>query len=237
LDKPFQFKQFSVNQDRCAMKVGTDGVLLGAWSSIAHDPQSILDIGAGTGLIALQLAQRSFADTIDAIEIDTDAYEQCVSNFENSPWGDRLFCYHASAQEFAVEVDEVYDSIISNPPFFTHPQQTQSESRNQARFEESLPFEHLAAIVKKLLHPKGVFSTVIPFQEKDHFIDLAEGVGLYPARICTVQGTPESPIKRVLLEFTFTNKEPEQTSLVIETERHNYTDSYKKLTKDFYLNL
>ena len=117
--KPFYFKKFSISQDRCAMKVGTDSVLLGAWSSLNHSPKTILDIGSGTGILALILAQRSFAEIIDAIEIEAEAYEQCVHNFESSNWADRLFCYHASLEEFIVEIDESYDLIISNPPFYT----------------------------------------------------------------------------------------------------------------------
>jgi len=119
--KPFQFKQFTVQQDRCAMKIGTDGVLLGAWASIDHSPGSILDIGAGTGIISLMLAQRSEAFQIDAIEIEENAYEQTVDNFEASDWGDRLFCYHAGFDEFVEEMqdEEQYDLIISNPPFYS----------------------------------------------------------------------------------------------------------------------
>ena len=103
------------------MKVGTDGVLLGAWTSLAHDPASILDIGTGTGVIALMLAQRSSAELIDALEIDEDAYEQAVENFENSDWGDRLFCYHAVFDEFVEEMqdEEKYELIVSNPPFYS----------------------------------------------------------------------------------------------------------------------
>ena len=116
-EKPFQFKQFSIFQEKAAMKVGTDGVLLGAWVQLKNNPFSILDIGAGTGLIALMMAQRSDAEVIDAIELNDDAYEQTVENFENSDWGDRLFCYHAYFQEFVAEINDEYDVIISNPPF------------------------------------------------------------------------------------------------------------------------
>ncbi len=117
--KPFKFKQFTVQQDRSAMKIGTDGVLLGAWTNIDHFPETILDIGAGTGVISLMLAQRSEAIQIDAIEIEENAYEQTVENFEASNWGDRLFCYHAGFDEFVEEMqdEEQYDLIISNPPF------------------------------------------------------------------------------------------------------------------------
>ncbi len=117
--KPFVFKQFEIQQDKCAMKIGTDAVLLGSWTSITSNPFSILDIGAGTGVLGLMLAQRSNAELIDAIEIDDDAYEQCVDNFEASPWGDRLFCYHASLEEFVDEIEDSYDLIISNPPFYS----------------------------------------------------------------------------------------------------------------------
>ena len=103
----FKFKQFSVEQDKSAMKVGTDGVLLGAWTPLINNPYNILDIGAGTGLISLMLAQRSYAEQIDAIEIEENAFEECVDNFENSPWGDRLFCYHAGLDEFVEELQEI----------------------------------------------------------------------------------------------------------------------------------
>jgi tRNA1Val (adenine37-N6)-methyltransferase len=143
MSQPFKFKQFTVRQDKCAMKIGTDGVLLGAWTPIPLHTNSILDIGAGTGIIALQMAQRCDAQTIDAIEIDESAHEQCTQNFEESPWADRLFCYHASVQEFASEIDEKYDLIISNPPFYKDTYKTNSLSRDTARFEDALPFEHL----------------------------------------------------------------------------------------------
>ena len=117
--KPFRFKQFTVNQDKCAMKIGTDGVLLGAWASVNNSMHTILDIGTGTGVIALMLAQRSIADTIEAIELDGDAFEQCTDNFEASDWGDRLFCFHAGFDEFVDEYTEeepeeaeLYDLIV-----------------------------------------------------------------------------------------------------------------------------
>ena len=141
--KPFKFKEFTIHQDQCAMKVGTDGVLLGAWASLANQPESILDIGAGTGLIALQLAQRSSAETIDAIELDDAAYEQCVANFEASPWGDRLFCYHAGFDEFVGEMDDKYDLIVSNPPFYAEDVTSGDTSRDTARQNSSLPFDEL----------------------------------------------------------------------------------------------
>jgi tRNA1Val (adenine37-N6)-methyltransferase len=114
----FKFKEFEVKQEDSAMKIGTDGVLLGAWTKIDNSVDSVLDIGSGTGLISLMMAQRSDAELIDAVELDPAAYEESVYNFENSPWGDRLFCYHSSFQEFAQEIEDSYDLIVSNPPFF-----------------------------------------------------------------------------------------------------------------------
>jgi tRNA1Val (adenine37-N6)-methyltransferase len=243
---PFQFKEFSINQDRCAMKIGTDGVLLGAWATIDPNANQILDLGAGTGIIALQLAQRNTYADIDAIEIEDAAFEQCTDNFENSPWADRLFCYHASAQEFATEVDETYDLIVSNPPFYSPSDrkditlaegQEMRGSRKLARFNDALPFEHLIGCVHKLLSKKGVFALILPRKEEESFINLASEAGLFPRRICRVKGNSTSEEKRSLLEFSFQASDAEFTELTIETERHIYTDDYRNLVKDFYLKM
>ncbi|MBD1261397.1 methyltransferase [Maribacter polysiphoniae] len=237
MTKPFKFKQFEIHQDRCAMKIGTDGVLLGAWTSIVNHPGTILDIGAGTGLLALMLAQRSGADTIDALEIDEDAYEQCVDNFETSPWGDRLFCYHAGLDEFLDDIEDQYDLIVSNPPFYSEEVSSGNAARDTARQNQSLPFDELIEGVSKLLFPDGIFSTIIPFKEEVQLIDLAEQKGLYPQHITRVKGNPSSEIKRSLLQFSFNKKEVLRDELIIEMERHQYTDDYIALTKDFYLNM
>ena len=235
--KPFQFKQFSVAQDRCEMKVGTDAVLLGAWSALDHMPNTILDIGSGTGILALIMAQRSTAELIDALEIDADAYEQCVHNFETSDWGDRLFCYHASLDEFVGEIEDTYDLIISNPPFYTDHFKSRNEARNKARFEDALPFEELLTSVSKLLSVTGQLNVIIPFSEEINFISLAKNVDLYPIRILRVRGLEESPVKRSLISFTFQENKIEVSELTIEITRHHYTHDYINLTKDFYLKL
>ena len=237
MNKPFKFKQFTIHQDQCAMKVGTDGVLLGAWASLEKYPESILDIGAGTGLIALQLAQRSNAETIDAIELDNDAYEQCVANFEASAWADRLFCYHAGFDEFVDEMDEQYDLIVSNPPFYAEEVATGSLSRDQARQNSSLPFKELVEGVSKLLSENGTFSVIIPSKEEQDFSVLALNVGLYPNRITRVKGNPMAEVKRSLMEFGFSKADPKIDELVIEVERHQYTQAYIELTQDFYLKM
>ena len=219
------------------MKVGTDGVLLGAWTSIDKNPFSILDIGAGTGILSLMLAQRAHAELIDAIEIDDSAFEQCVENFEQSQWGDRLFCYHASLAEFTEEIDDAYDLIICNPPFYSEDYKTDSTQRDLARFQDAMPFENLIENVSKLLCENGVFSVVIPFKEETNFIQIASKYKLYPNRVLQVQGNPSSGIKRSLIEFSFRVSETIIESLIIETERHQYTEDYIKLTKDFYLKM
>ncbi|MDP3312135.1 tRNA1(Val) (adenine(37)-N6)-methyltransferase [Lutibacter sp.] len=237
MSKPFQFKQFIIQQDKTAMKVGTDGVLLGAWVEIQTDVNSMLDIGAGTGLIALMMAQRSETEIIDAIELNDAAYEQTVENFENSNWADRLFCYHASLQEFVEEIEDKYDLIISNPPFYTSTFKDLSEERAMARHAESLPYSDLLEGTSKLLSENGTAAFVIPYSEEDNFISIASDNKLVPYRITRVKGTINAPIKRSLLQFSFLEKSIEMNELVIEIERHIYTSEYKKLVQDFYLKM
>ncbi len=235
--KPFDFKQFTLNQDRCAMKIGTDGVLLGAWTPIDETANSILDIGTGTGVIALMAAQRSEAEIIDALEIDSDAYEQAVDNFEASPWGDRLFCYHASFQEFFQEIDDQYDVLISNPPFYSEDYKTSNEQRDMARFQDALPIEHLFIGAARLLSDQGKFALILPFKEEQKCIEIAKHVHLFPHKITRVKGNTTSKIKRSLLLFGRNEIECEVDELIIENSRHVYTEEYINLTKDFYLKM
>ncbi|MDU8884994.1 methyltransferase [Yeosuana sp. MJ-SS3] len=219
------------------MKIGTDSVLLGAWTAVENYLNSILDIGAGTGILSLMLAQRSDAEVIDAIEIDNSAYEQCVENFENSKWNDKLFCYHASLLEFTDEIDNRYDLILSNPPFYSEDYKTKNSQRDLARFQDAMPFEHLLKCTSKLLSTNGIFSVVIPHKEEAQFIHLASNFKLYPNRILYVKGNINSEIKRSLIEFSFHESDVETTELIIETSRHQYTEDYINLTKDFYLKM
>jgi len=237
MNKPFEFKRFTIEQDKCAMKIGTDGVLLGAWTSVEENPDSVLDIGSGTGLLSLMIAQRSGAQTIDAIELDEKAHEQCVENFEASDWSDRLFCYHASFREFVDEVKEKYDLIVCNPPFFSEDVSSGNFSRDTARQNASLPFEELLEGVSKLLSANGSFSVIIPFKEEADFLNLAARKNLFTKKITRVKGNPSSEIKRSLLEFSFQKKEVLEKELFIEQARHQYTDEYISLTKDFYLKM
>ncbi len=221
------------------MKVGTDGVLLGAWAPVDHDPFSILDIGAGTGLLALMLAQRCNAEQIEALEIDADAHEECVGNFENSPWNDRLFCFHASLDDFMDEIeDEEYDLIVSNPPYHVEDYFSGDEKRDAARFTASLPFADLCEAASVLLSDEGIFCVIIPFSAEPHFISLARENELFPVKITRVKGTSTADIKRSLLAFSRMAVENFPVDeLVIETARHQYTDDYVQLTRDFYLKM
>lgn len=220
------------------MKIGTDGVLLGAWAAVEQRPFAILDIGTGTGIIALMLAQRSHAEVVDALEIDDDAYEQAVENFEASPWGDRLFCYHAGFMEFVEEMeDEEYDLIISNPPFYSEDYKSDNQQRDVARFTDALPFEHLLYGTSKLLATNGKAAFIIPYREEANFLGIASQVGLFANRITHVKGTPDSKIKRSLIELSFVEGAIKTNELIIETARHQYTDEYIALTKAFYLKM
>ena len=220
------------------MKIGTDGVLLGAWTPLTNNPFSILDIGTGTGVIALMLSQKSNAQQIDALEIDEEAYEQAVDNFENSPWSDRLFCFHAGLDEFVEEPEDEYDLIVSNPPFYTEDYKTENDQRDLARFADAMPFEDLVEAADLLLSENGILAVIIPFKEEDNFIALANEYELYPIKITRVKGTPNTEIKRSLLAFSRNKNVSVLTDeLIIETARHVYTPEYTELTKDFYLKM
>ena len=234
----FKFKQFSVQDNKSAMKIGTDAVLLGAWCPVDDNPKRILDIGAGTGILSLMMAQRTNADQIDAIEIDEDAFEECVENFENSPFSDRLFCYHAELDEFVQEPEDEYDLIICNPPFFAETVKSNNLQRDLARFQDAMPFEDLIDAADLLLTEDGIFAVIIPFSEEQRFISLCADVDLYPTKATRVRGSQTSEIVRTLLAF----KRYEvplilASELAIEINRHEYTDEYINLTKDFYLKM
>ena len=233
----FQFKQFTVEQDKCAMKIGTDAVLLGAWCPVNSSIFSILDIGAGTGILSLMLAQRTNAQQIDAIEIEENAYEQCVLNFENSVWNDRLFCFHAGIDEFIEEPEDEYDLIVSNPPFYTEDYKSENKERDLARFEEALPFNTLLEASDLLLSDNGILAVIIPYKEENKFSSLAKEFELYPFKITRVKGTENADIKRSLMAFSRIIQEVEIDQIVIENSRHNYTNEYISLTKEFYIKM
>lgn len=231
--KPFKFKQFSIFQDKTAMKVGTDGVLLGAWADCLG--KDILDIGTGTGLISMMLAQRFPQSQIDAIEIDENAYHQGKENFENAPFHNRLSIYFKSLQTY--ETDKKYDLIVSNPPFFTVNDLNEFDARKQARQEETLTFSDLLKKTALLLNKDGLASFIIPYDRMLEFCEIAAKNALKVSKTTQIKGNETSPVKRVLLEFSFQEKERKENLLTIEVERHCYTEDYINLTKDFYLKM
>ena len=222
------------------MKIGTDGILLGAWCSLKDNTNKILDIGSGTGVISLMLAQRFNNTTIDSVEIENNAYEQSVENFERSVWADRLFCFHSTFQDFAKERKEdgeTYDLIISNPPFYTDIIKNNNRARNKARSTSFLSFVELISGVSKILSNQGEFTTIIPFKEEVKFIEISKQNNLFLNKICRVKGNNNSDIKRSLLTFSFYKKQLDENNLIIETSRHLYTDEYINLTKNFYIKM
>jgi tRNA1Val (adenine37-N6)-methyltransferase len=230
----FTFKKFSVNQQRNVMKVGTDAVLLGSWVK-PKDAKSILDIGTGTGLLALMMAQKSNAG-IDALDIDAEAFKQAKENFNRSPWKDRLTVYHIALQDFAITHSGKYDLIISNPPFFLHAHKSGSESRNIARhLDNSLTIPDLSDNVKKLLNPDGIFCVIFPLKEGVKFMEYSETNSLYVNKITRVKTKAQKEGKRIMLELSPIRKTLYEDEIVLQDDEMNFTSQYKKLTAEFYL--
>ena len=229
----FRFKQFTVYHDRCAMKVGTDGVLLGAWANVSQ-ARHILDIGTGTGLIALMLAQRSDA-RITAIDIDEEAVAQATDNAENSPWASRIRVLQQDLCQYCTE--QRFDVIVSNPPYFIDSLKCPDSQRNTARHTDTLDARRLLQKASELLHPEGQFSLVIPAEQVSQIQQIGEECGLYLTRHTAVITRPELPPKRALLEFRKTQATYQTDELVIELDRHVYSEGYIDLTCDFYLKM
>ena len=230
----FQFKQFKIEDDQSAMKVGTDAVLLGAWVSVQNATQ-ILDIGTGSGLIALMLAQKSKAK-IDAIEIDQASAEQAKQNFEESDWSEQLSIENISLQNYCKSATQKYDLIVSNPPFFDQSLKSTRQEKNISKHNDSLKFNELAYGLKKLLSPDGKAAIILPVVEAKHFLDEARMEGLYlnkKLQIIPVIGTEPN---RWIVEISAIRSELSEEILSIRDEQRAYTSEYKNLTKDFYFN-
>ncbi|MEW6470265.1 MAG: methyltransferase [Bacteroidota bacterium] len=234
-NQTFVFKQFVIHQDKCAMKVGTDAVLLGAWAD-PKGAKNILDIGTGTGIIALMLAQRSGA-LIDALDIDENACLQARENVSNCPWKERINVIHSSAQDYSLRSAKKYDLIISNPPYFEASTKALEQKRTVARHNDMLPYCELLASVLNLLDSKGKFYVILPCKEGEHLRDMAAEKKLYLSKITRVRTrTDKTTEKRLLMQFSFEQKHFSEDSIVIEKDaRHDYTDEYKQLTRDYYL--
>ena len=233
----FRFKQFTIFHDRCAMKVGTDGVLLGAWAEV-DGCNTVLDVGTGSGLIALMMAQRNSFAEIRAIEIDENAALQAKENAEKSPFAQRVEVLLTSFQDFATSETRKFDLIVSNPPFFVQSLQSPDRKRTFARHADSLSASELFSSAKKLLTQHGKLAVIYPFSEAENVKQIARNESLYLSRETVVFPTPEGNPKRVLLEFCAA--EPQsvlQNELVIEQQRHVYSDDFIRMVKDFYLHL
>jgi len=218
------------------MKVGIDGVLLGAWANV-ESCDSMLDIGTGTGLIALMLAQRSRA-TVDAIDIDGDGILQAKENVENSPWKDRIHAQKISLQELTTICPKQYDLIVSNPPYFVNSTKTPLENRTAARHTDSLSHEELIQHAKLLLKPTGRLCIILPLSEGFQCMEYASKIDLHCTKQVTVYPKPNALAKRLLLEFSLFPTLKTSSELTIEAEeRHHYSQDFSTLAKDFYLKL
>jgi len=234
----FRFKQFTIQQEHAAMKVGTDGVLLGAWASVPGSGSRVLDAGTGTGLIALMVAQRTKNVAVDALEIDPSSARQAKENFRNSPWKERIQCFQSSFQEYSSQCKSRYDLIICNPPFFSGSAKTPSKERNLARHDDSLSLEDIFRASLPLMKKTTIISLILPVEKEARALDLITGFKLYCNRLTRVKPAPGKPAKRVLLEFSYIPGETVEDDLTIETEiRHRYSDKFKNLIDEFYLGL
>ena len=246
----FRFKQFTVWHDRCAMKVGTDGVLLGAWCPVGElrssggeefrslgVPTKVLDVGTGSGLIALMLAQRIQGAQITAIDIDARAVEQARYNFGVSPWSDRLECHQQALQE--LEGEGIYDLIVSNPPYFQDSLKNPDSQRAMARHTDTLSYEELLKHSARLLTKEGIIALVLPIEAEQQIITLAQSLGLYPTHITHVYPKPGKAAKRLLIAFSPSpltySLSPIAYSLTLESETAPRSEAYIELTKEFYL--
>jgi len=233
--KPFRFKKFEVDHDNCCMKVNTDGVLLGAWVDIQKD-DSVLDIGTGSGVIALMIAQRA-ALKIDAVEIDSDSAQQAGENFRKSSWSKKLSVFHDSFQKFYKNANfQLYDHIVTNPPFFADGIKPQSQKRFSARSSENLSIEELLFGVNKIIAPNGTFSAVYPPNEGEILIEKAESYGFKLKRKCNIIGKIGKGEVRVLLSLQkgFSGN-IDISSLTVRSGDNSFTKEYEFFTNDYYL--
>lgn len=231
----FHFKKFSVRHDRSGMKVGTDGALLGAWTDVRHATQ-ILDIGTGTGVIALMLAQRaSESVTIDAVEIDDQAHADAQENIAASPWHDRINLHHTPIQDFHTTTK--FDLIVTNPPYFQKSSKPPAAQRQTARHTEQLSFDEILSIAEKLLTPNGKLNLILPFTEGSQFIDLANHKGLHCTRKWSFRTRDNKPVERFLLEFRWDKKPLDEGEVLLNSSGEEWSDGYKELMHEFYLKI
>lgn len=237
----FLFKQFLIKQDKCAMKVCTDACLFGAWvaEKIKNSKvkiQNALDVGSGTGLLSLMLAQKNLNAIIDAIEIDEAAAQQARENFEVSPWKERLHVFRSSIQQYAKTANKEYDVVICNPPFYENNLKSDDKKRNVALHSAELKFEELVTIANKLLNDNGNFFILLPYFNTKSFLQLTESKFALKEKILVKQ-TPQHNYFRSILWMTKQAVEPAEKEIIIMGSNGEYSDVFKELLKDYYLKL
>ncbi|MGL6017551.1 MAG: tRNA(1)(Val) (adenine(37)-N(6))-methyltransferase TrmN [Gibbsiella quercinecans] len=230
----FTFKQFFVAHDRCAMKVGTDGVLLGAWAPLPAKGRA-LDIGCGSGLIALMLAQRSAQLHIDAVELDAAAAAQAGDNVQACPWPQRIQVHQQDIHDYVRQHTGVYDLIVSNPPYFEPAVACRDDARAQARYTGTLTHEALLACASQLLGEQGVFCVVLPHDIGSTFEAAALQCGWHCAQRVNVSDRADTPYHRVLLALVRQPQATAETALAIKQADGSYTAQFRRLITDFYL--
>ena len=236
----FKCKQFAIRQDKCAMKVGTDGVLLGAWTDVTN-VHRVLDIGTGTGLIAIMLAQRT-KTLIDAIEPEPDSCSQATENIKRCPWQDRIRIFNMTFQDYVSEIltdkspEEEYDLIVTNPPYFIDSMKNPDKKKMQSRHADNLTGDDILNGSMQLLNKKGKLCIILPVIEAELFQKTAIVRKFHCTRKLYIKPTPEKDAKRILLQFEWEERSCEEETIVIESGgRHKYSDEYRELTKEFYL--
>jgi tRNA1Val (adenine37-N6)-methyltransferase len=233
----FQFKQFLIKQDKTAMKVGTDGVLLGSWANLPEKGR-VLDVGVGTGLLSLMIAQRNSELCIDGVEIERNAYVQARENVDSSKWADRIHFYNASFKDFAAFTTEYYDLIVCNPPFYRTKNPGQNTQRAIARHADSLDLYDIFSFSIKILSENGIICLILPAEQLDVSLEIAQSENLHLQRLTYLKPTPQKDPHRVLLQYGKMKIELEKTTIIIEEfGRHKYSDEFIQLLRPFYLNL
>ncbi|MES2690691.1 MAG: methyltransferase [Bacteroidota bacterium] len=229
----FVFRHFTVIQEQSAMKIGTDSVLLGCLCDVKK-VSSVLDIGSGTGILALMLAQRCHAN-IDAVEMDEPAAREAGQNFRNSPWSERLNLYHQSIQQFAEEKQGQYDLIISNPPYYKagNNLQIEDEQRSKARHDKGLPFEELISSVLKLLQPTGSFWLILPVNEAADFKGLVKDE-LHLVKQINLVPKPGKAANRLVMQFTYEEQQLVEEDFTVYNADNTPSERYKQAARDFY---
>ncbi len=232
----FSFKQFTIHQHNCAMKVTTDSCLFGAWASLLSNGHKALDIGAGTGLLAVMYAQKNPLAVMDAVEIDADAATQAADNVAGSPWPSAIKIIHQNIIDF--KPANLYDAIISNPPFYKQQLQSSDVKKNAAHHSSHLSLQDLFQNVARLLNNKGQFYVLLPWYRTDEALAIAAAFSLFPANITGVKQTPKHPYFRSMLLFTRLQKNHiQEQEIIIETEKGKYSEVFTALLKDYYLYL